>query len=31
MAIERLYARTNSGFILKVHASLVALSITNAN
>lgn len=31
MAIERLYARTNSGFILKVHASLVALALTNAN
>lgn len=29
MGIERLYARTNQGFELKVHASLVALACSN--
>ena len=29
MGIERLYARTNQGFELKVHASLIALACTN--
>jgi Transposase DDE domain len=29
--IERLYARTNTGFDLKVHASLIALACTNLN
>ena len=28
MAIERLYARTNPGLSLKVHASIVALALT---
>jgi len=31
MGIERLYARTNAGFDLKVHASLIALACTNFN
>jgi hypothetical protein len=31
MGIERLYARTNAGFELKVHATLVALICTNTN
>ncbi len=31
MGIERLHARTNAGFELKVHASLVALQCWNAN
>ena len=30
MGIERLHARTNAGFELKVHASLVALQCWNA-
>jgi hypothetical protein len=30
MGLERLYARTNIGFELKVHASLIALTCTNA-
>lgn len=29
--VKRLYARTNSGFDLKVQASLVAVIFTNAN
>jgi hypothetical protein len=29
MGIERLYARTNLGFDIKVHASLLALSCSN--
>ena len=29
MGIERLYARTNAGFDLKVYASLIALACTN--
>ena len=29
MAVERLHARTNTGFDLKVHASLIALIVTN--
>jgi hypothetical protein len=29
MGIERLYARTNAGFELKVHATLIALICTN--
>jgi hypothetical protein len=29
MGLERLYARTNAGFDLKVHASLLALAFTN--
>jgi hypothetical protein len=29
MGVERLYARTNTGFDLKVHASLIALACTN--
>ncbi|MCA1606203.1 MAG: IS982 family transposase [Acidobacteria bacterium] len=31
MGIERLYARTNLGFEIKVHASMFALSITTLN
>ncbi|MBO9336004.1 MAG: hypothetical protein J7455_15110, partial [Roseiflexus sp.] len=31
MDIERLHARTNAGFELKVHATLVALICTNTN
>ena len=31
MGVERLYARTNSGLELKVHASLIALTCTNFN
>jgi hypothetical protein len=31
MGIERLHARTNPGLDLKVHASLIALTITNLN
>jgi hypothetical protein len=31
MGIERLYARTNLGFDIKVHASLLALACTNWN
>jgi hypothetical protein len=31
MGLQRLHARTNPGFELKVHASLVALTIINAN
>jgi len=31
MGVERLYARTNTGFDLKVHASLIALACTNLN
>ena len=31
MAVERLHARTNPGFCFKVHASIVALALTNAN
>lgn len=31
MGIERLYARTNSGFEIKVHASVFALAISNMN
>jgi hypothetical protein len=30
MGLQRLHARTNPGFLLKVHASLVALTIINA-
>jgi hypothetical protein len=30
MGLERLYARTNGGFELKVYASLIALACTNA-
>jgi hypothetical protein len=29
MGIERLYARTNDGFEIKVKASIFALAITN--
>jgi hypothetical protein len=29
MGVERLYARTNTGFDLKAHASLIALTCTN--
>lgn len=29
MGVERLYARTNAGFEIKVHASLLALTFTN--
>ena len=29
MGVERLHARTNVGFELKVHAALIALSCTN--
>ena len=31
MGIERLYARTNPGFMLKVVASMIALACTNLN
>lgn len=31
MGVERLHARTNTGFDLKVHASLIALVCTNMN
>ena len=31
MGVERLRARTNQGFDLKVHASLIALACTNLN
>jgi transposase, IS4 family len=31
MGIERLYARTNAGFELKVRATLIALICTNMN
>lgn len=31
MGIERLYARTNSGFFLKVNAAMLALALTNAH
>ena len=31
MGIERLYARPNAGFELKVHATLIALICTNMN
>ncbi len=31
MGIERLYARTNAGFELKLHATLIALICTNMN
>jgi hypothetical protein len=31
MAIERIYARTNPGFSIKVHAAIVALALTNAD
>jgi len=31
MGIERLYARTNAGVELKVHATLIALICTNMN
>jgi hypothetical protein len=31
MGVERLYARTNMGFDMKVHASLIALACTNLN
>jgi len=31
MGIERLYARTNTGFEIKVHASVFALSVTTLN
>ena len=31
MGSERLYARTNAGFELKVHATLIALICTNMN
>ena len=31
MGMERLYARTNPGFMIKVHASLVALTCNNLN
>jgi hypothetical protein len=31
MGVERLYARTNAGFDLKVQASLVAVIFTNAD
>jgi hypothetical protein len=30
MGVERLYARTNVGFELKVQASLLAVTFTNA-
>jgi hypothetical protein len=29
MGMERLYARTEPGFMIKVHASLIALACTN--
>jgi len=31
MSIRRLYARTDAGFELKVHATLIALICTNMN
>ena len=31
MGVERLYARTNPGFMLKVQASMIALACTNLN
>ncbi|MBO9333835.1 MAG: hypothetical protein J7455_03255 [Roseiflexus sp.] len=31
MGIKRFYARTNAGFALKVHATLIALICTNMN
>lgn len=31
MGVERLHARSNTGFDLKVHASLIALACTNLN
>ncbi len=31
MGIERLHARTNPGLVLKLHASLIAATVTNAN
>jgi len=31
MGVERLHARTNVGFELKVYASLIALACTNFN
>ena len=31
MGIERLYARINTGFEIKVHASVFALSVTTLN
>jgi len=31
MGVERLYARTNPGFMLKVNASMIALACTNLN
>lgn len=31
MAIERIYARTNPGFSIKVHAAIIALALTNAD
>ncbi len=31
MGIERLYARTNTGFEIKFHASVFALSVTDLN
>ena len=31
MGIERLYARTNPGIDLKIHAALIALTVTNLN
>jgi hypothetical protein len=31
MGVERLYARANVSFELKVHASLIALACTNAS
>jgi hypothetical protein len=31
MGVERLHARTNIGFEVKVHASLIALACTNFN
>jgi hypothetical protein len=30
MGIQRLHARTNPGFELKIHASLVVLTVINA-
>ena len=31
MGLQRLHARTNAGFEVKVHASLVALQVSNAH
>jgi hypothetical protein len=31
MGVERLYARTNAGIDLKIHAALIALTVTNLN